>query len=76
MLNTTLLLPFPNKSAEPYVSVMSPGFAQSARLSKASQSLKELLLLAFCNEKYSIDFLFISLTFIYTYVNLAKVHEK
>ncbi len=55
MSKTTLLLPLPNKSAEPKVSAIFPSSFQFARLINANQILKELLLLAFCKAKSSID---------------------
>src|ERR1035437_4419749 len=46
MLNTTLLLPFPNKSAEPKVAIISEGSFHFDIFKNINQSLKELLLLA------------------------------
>ena len=72
---TTRSLPFPSKSAEPKVFVISPGTLQSAIFMNVSHNLKEVLLLGCWTAKSSIDFRLISLIFIVADVKIKKVHK-
>jgi hypothetical protein len=74
--NTTLLLPEPNKSAEPKVLIISSGLSQSAYFKTVNQILKELLFLAFLSAKSSMDFRLISLIFMPDGVKVMKLHKK
>lgn len=76
ILNTTLSLPFPSKSADPNVPVMSSGPIQSIPFKALNQCLKERLLPGFILAKSSITFFLITLTLTTPHYKFTKTSQN